>query len=88
VVPAACENAGMAFTIPLDPDEVLTTTRTVRKRLGLTRPVPEALIRDCLQVALQAPSGAAGKHRNQLPPGRPAAARPGPALAPLVTAPR
>jgi nitroreductase len=47
----------MAFTIPLDPDELLTTTRTVRKRLDLSRPVPEALIRDCLQVALQAPSG-------------------------------
>jgi nitroreductase len=47
----------MAFTIPLNPDELLTTTRTVRKRLDLTRPVPEVLIRDCLQVALQAPSG-------------------------------
>lgn len=47
----------MAFTIPLNPDELLTTTRTVRKRLDLTRPVPEELIRDCLQVALQAPSG-------------------------------
>jgi nitroreductase len=47
----------MAFTIPLDPDELLTTTRTVRKRLDLTRSVPEELIRDCLQVALQAPSG-------------------------------
>ncbi|HEX8081229.1 MAG TPA: nitroreductase family protein [Jatrophihabitans sp.] len=47
----------MAFTIPLNPDELLTTTRTVRKRLDLTRPVPEELIKDCLQVALQAPSG-------------------------------
>jgi nitroreductase len=47
----------MAFTIPLNPDELLTTTRTVRKRLDLTRPVEEELIRDCLQVALQAPSG-------------------------------
>lgn len=47
----------MAFTIPLNPDELLTTTRTVRKRLDLTRQVPEELIRDCLQVALQAPSG-------------------------------
>jgi nitroreductase len=48
---------GMAFTIPLDPDELLTTTRTVRKRLDLTRPVPEELIRECLEIALQAPSG-------------------------------
>lgn len=48
---------GMAYTIPLNPDELLTTTRSVRKRLDLTRPVPEELIRDCLEVALQAPSG-------------------------------
>src|ERR1700712_871331 len=47
----------MTFTVPLNPDELLTTTRTVRKRLDLTRPVPQELIRDCLQVALQAPSG-------------------------------
>jgi nitroreductase len=44
-------------TLPLTPDELLTTTRTVRKRLDLTRPVPEALIRECLEIALQAPSG-------------------------------
>jgi nitroreductase len=42
---------------PLTPDELLTTTRSVRKRLDLTRPVPEALVRECLEVALQAPSG-------------------------------
>jgi nitroreductase len=47
----------MAFTIPLDPDELLTTTRTVRKRLDLDRPVPREVIRECLEVALQAPSG-------------------------------
>jgi nitroreductase len=44
-------------TLPLSPDELLTTTRTVRKRLDLTRPVPLDLVRDCLEVALQAPSG-------------------------------
>jgi nitroreductase len=44
-------------TLPLSPDELLTTTRTVRKRLDLTRPVPLELVRECLQVALQAPSG-------------------------------
>ncbi len=53
---------GMAYTIPLNPDELLTTTRSVRKRLDLTRPVPEELIRDCLQVALQAPSGSNRQH--------------------------
>lgn len=41
----------------LSPDELLTTTRTVRKRLDLSRPVPMSLIRECLEVALQAPSG-------------------------------
>jgi nitroreductase len=44
-------------TLPLSPDELLTTTRTVRKRLDLTRPVSLDLIRECLEVALQAPSG-------------------------------
>jgi nitroreductase len=43
--------------MPLSPDELLTTTRTVRKRLDLSRPVPMGLIRECLEVALQAPSG-------------------------------
>ena len=41
----------------LTADELLTTTRTVRKRLDLTREVPIGLIRECLEVALQAPSG-------------------------------
>jgi nitroreductase len=43
--------------MPLSPDELLTTTRTVRKRLDLSRPVPMSLIRECLEIALQAPSG-------------------------------
>lgn len=43
--------------LPLDADELLTTTRSVRKRLDLDRPVPHALIRECLEVALQAPTG-------------------------------
>ena len=41
-------------TLPLPPDELLTTTRSVRKRLDLTRPVPLELVRECLEVALQA----------------------------------
>jgi nitroreductase len=45
------------MTLPLTPDELLTTTRTVRKRLDLTRAVPIELVRECLEVALQAPSG-------------------------------
>lgn len=38
-------------------DRLLTTTRAVRKRLDLTRPVPREVILDCLRVATQAPSG-------------------------------
>ncbi|MFI7636336.1 nitroreductase family protein [Nonomuraea sp. NPDC049400] len=41
----------------LSPDELLTTTRSVRKRLDLTRPVSMDLVRECLEVALQAPTG-------------------------------
>jgi len=41
----------------LSVDEVLTTTRTVRKRLDLTRPVPRALVEECMNLALQAPNG-------------------------------
>ena len=44
-------------TVPLGPDELLTTTRSVRRRLDLGRPVPVELVRECLTVALQAPSG-------------------------------
>jgi len=38
-------------------DKLLTTTRTVRKRLDLEKPVPQSVIEDCLQIAIQAPTG-------------------------------
>jgi len=38
-------------------DQLLTTTRSVRKRLDLKRPVETALIQDALEIALQAPTG-------------------------------
>ena len=38
-------------------DALLSTTRAVRKRLDLTRPVPRAVIDECLQLAVQAPTG-------------------------------
>ena len=41
----------------LSADEVLTTTRAVRKRLDLDRPLDMADIRECLEIALQGPSG-------------------------------
>lgn len=47
----------MTDLLPLSPDELLTTTRAVRRRLDLTREVPLEVIRDALDVALQAPSG-------------------------------
>ena len=41
----------------MTPDELLTTTRAVRKRLDLSRPVPRELLLECVEVALQAPTG-------------------------------
>jgi nitroreductase len=40
-----------------DFDHVLTTTRAVRKRLDLERPVEPDVIKDCLRLAAQAPTG-------------------------------
>ena len=38
-------------------DYILQTTRSVRKRLDLTRPVEREIVLECLDVALQAPTG-------------------------------
>ena len=38
-------------------DELLSTTRAVRKRLNLERDVPDDLIMRCIELAEQAPSG-------------------------------
>lgn len=43
--------------LDLSVDEVLTTTRAVRKRLDVSRPVPRAVLEECLELALQAPNG-------------------------------
>ena len=37
-------------------DEVLSTTRAVRRRLDLTRPVEREVVLDCLRLAVQAPT--------------------------------
>jgi nitroreductase len=37
-------------------DELLSTTRAVRKRLDLNRPVERGVILECLQLAMQAPT--------------------------------
>ena len=45
------------MALPSSPDELLTTTRSVRRRLDFDRPVPRELIEECLDLALQAPNG-------------------------------
>lgn len=46
------------MTIHIDcADELLSTTRSVRKRLDLTRPVSRQLILDCIRLSQQAPMG-------------------------------
>ncbi len=58
-----------AFAVPGRPttplsltvDEVLTTTRAVRRRLDLARPVPRDVVEACLRLAFQAPNGSNGQ---------------------------
>lgn len=38
-------------------EELLTTTRSVRKRLDLSRPIPMDVLEHCLKLAIQAPTG-------------------------------
>lgn len=45
-----------AQLLPLTLDELLTTTRAVRKRLDLERPVDRSVVEECLQIAVQAPT--------------------------------
>ena len=47
----------MPAILPLGPDELLSTTRSVRKRLDLTRPVEPEFVRECIDLATQAPTG-------------------------------
>ena len=41
----------------LSADEVLTTTRSVRKRLDFERPVARSIVEECIEIAIQAPTG-------------------------------
>ena len=45
------------MTLNLSVDEVLTTTRSVRKRLDFDKPVSREVLMECLDLALQAPTG-------------------------------
>ena len=48
--------------LSLSADQLLTTTRAVRKRLDLTRPVERSVIEECLRIAQQAPSASNRQH--------------------------
>lgn len=45
------------MTLNLSVDELLTTTRSVRKRLDFDKPVGRDVLTECLELALQAPTG-------------------------------
>ncbi|MGW5518763.1 nitroreductase family protein [Nocardia africana] len=45
------------MSLNLSADQVLSTTRAVRKRLDLTKPVPRHLIEECVDLATQATTG-------------------------------
>src|SRR3978361_242577 len=45
------------MTLNLTVDEVLSTTRSVRKRLDFDKPVSREVLMECLDLALQAPTG-------------------------------
>ncbi len=50
-------NTSMSEKLGLTADEVLTTTRSVRKRLDFDRPVEREVIEECIEIAHQAPTG-------------------------------
>ena len=73
--------ATVATEIPaLTADEVLSTTRTVRKRLDMSRPVPRELLEECMRIAQQAPIASNGFYTHFLVVSDPAKRA---ALAPL-----
>ncbi len=43
--------------LDLTPDQLLSTTRAVRKRMDFARPVEPEVIRECIELAVQAPTG-------------------------------
>lgn len=47
--------------LSLTPDELLSTTRSVRRRLDFSRPVEPEVVVDCLRLAIQAPNGGNGQ---------------------------
>ncbi len=49
------------MSLDLTPDELLTTTRAVRKRLDLSRPVEREVVEECVRIAMQAPTASNGQ---------------------------
>ena len=47
----------IGHTGPMDSDQLLSTTRAIRRRYDLDRPVEREVILDCLRLAIQAPTG-------------------------------
>ena len=45
------------MTLALTPDQLLTTTKAVRRRLDFDRPVAREVVEDCLRLAFNAPNG-------------------------------
>ncbi|HEX5586717.1 MAG TPA: nitroreductase family protein [Acidimicrobiia bacterium] len=45
------------MNLDLSTDQLLSTTRAVRKRLDLERPVEREVLLECVELAVQAPSG-------------------------------
>lgn len=43
-------------------DEVLSTARSVRRKLDFERPIPRQTLLDCINVAVQAPTGLGGEN--------------------------
>ena len=43
-------------------DKLLTTTRTVRKRLDFDREVEPEVLEKCIEIAMQAPTGSNQQH--------------------------
>ena len=51
------DNVVGTVKLGLSADEVLCSTRAVRKRLDFDRPVPTSVLQECVEIAVQAPTG-------------------------------
>ena len=62
-MPTSDQELGSSPNIDLESvDHVLSTARSVRRKLDFERPVPASIIYDCINVATQAPIGLGGEN--------------------------